>query len=387
MKLRNCNAENFISELEGRKAICFGAGSTLIESDFWESKIEKLEEHIAFFIDNDIKKHGNKFKFHGHEFDIKGVDAFQLIDKSKYVILITCLSYVEIYRQLKNLDILEDMDCYMYDCICTCPGLDVNNFFEKEIEKRNFKQYRDILKKLNLKDKHKGKRCFIIGNGPSLRVEDLERLKGEVTFATNRIFMLFSQTVWRPTYYFCIDYYNYKQDYKQVNEMEAGVKFIPVEIACAAGAVYDNITYYKRVLNYVSVRNGEIIRGGEFPFSENVEEKVYGGRTVVYDALQFALYMGFDEIYLLGVDHNYCLEVMADGTIIKNNVQNYFCDEYEKDFEKDSKTLAAPLYAVELAYKRCREICEEKNVVIKNATRGGKLEIFDRINFDEINWN
>lgn len=91
MKLRNCNAENFISELEGRKAICFGAGSTLIESDFWESKIEKLEEHIAFFIDNDIKKHGNKFKFHGHEFDIKGVDAFQLIDKSKYVILITCL--------------------------------------------------------------------------------------------------------------------------------------------------------------------------------------------------------------------------------------------------------------------------------------------------------
>ena len=51
------------------------------------------------------------------------------------------------------------------------------------------------------KNIHKGQRCFIIGTGPSLSVEDLEKLKGEITFGSNRIFEIYSQTDWRPTYY------------------------------------------------------------------------------------------------------------------------------------------------------------------------------------------
>ena len=35
-------------------------------------------------------------------------------------------------------------------------------------------------------DIHSGRRAFIIGNGPSLTVADLERLKGEVTFASEQ---------------------------------------------------------------------------------------------------------------------------------------------------------------------------------------------------------
>ena len=42
-----------------------------------------------------------------------------------------------------------------------------------------------------------GKRCFIIGNGPSLRIEDLERIKDD-TFAVNRIYKIFDKTFWRP---------------------------------------------------------------------------------------------------------------------------------------------------------------------------------------------
>ena len=56
-----------------------------------------------------------------------------------------------------------------------------------------------------LKDKYKGQRCFVIGNGPSLTAEDLNLLKGEVTFASNRIYKMFEQTDWRPTYYAVFD--------------------------------------------------------------------------------------------------------------------------------------------------------------------------------------
>ena len=33
---------------------------------------------------------------------------------------------------------------------------------------------------LSLKNKHKGRRAFIIGTGPSLKLEDLEKLEGEI---------------------------------------------------------------------------------------------------------------------------------------------------------------------------------------------------------------
>ncbi|MFO7997093.1 MAG: hypothetical protein R6U93_08195, partial [Dehalococcoidia bacterium] len=52
-----------------------------------------------------------------------------------------------------------------------------------------------------LKDKHEGQRCFIIGNGPSLRNTDLSLLRDEVTFGLNRIYLLFDQ-IGFPTSYF-----------------------------------------------------------------------------------------------------------------------------------------------------------------------------------------
>jgi len=51
-----------------------------------------------------------------------------------------------------------------------------------------------------LKDCHKGRRAIVVGNGPSLLVADLEKLKNEITFASNKIYMVFEETSWRPTY-------------------------------------------------------------------------------------------------------------------------------------------------------------------------------------------
>ena len=51
------------------------------------------------------------------------------------------------------------------------------------------------------KNKYAGKRCFIIGNGPSLTPSDLDLIKGEYSFAANRIYYIFEKTEWRPTFY------------------------------------------------------------------------------------------------------------------------------------------------------------------------------------------
>ena len=58
-----------------------------------------------------------------------------------------------------------------------------------------------------LKNVHKGKRCFVIGNGPSLCNADLLRLNkcGEYTLACNSLIKLFNEIPFYPTYYFAQD--------------------------------------------------------------------------------------------------------------------------------------------------------------------------------------
>ncbi|MDE6981519.1 MAG: DUF115 domain-containing protein [Lachnospiraceae bacterium] len=384
VELRNCGAKEFIERLQGRKVICFGAGSMLIEADYEVLKIDHLEEHIALFIDNATNKHGLKYKYRGYEYDIKSVDALNGIDVKDYVLLITCAVYVEIYKQLRDIPAAGGLECYMYNVVCSYPELDVNQFFTKEIEKHPYKDWKAVLKSLNLKDKHKGERCFVIGNGPSLTVKDLDLLKDEVTFAVNRIFKLFDETVWRPTYYFCIDYLLYGLDYKEINNVEAKLRFIPIQRALAAGAVFDEITYYNREINCVTIKEGEIVRGKEFEFSDDFEKVAYGGQTVLYDTLQIAAYMGFSEIYLIGVDCDFKQEVLEDGTVIENNSKKeHFNEKYDEGFDK-AVAVVAPVYALIAAFQKAKEKCEEKGIVIKNATRGGKLEVFERVSLEDV---
>ena len=73
----------------------------------------------------------------------------------------------------------------------------------------------------SLRNKYKGKRCFIIGNGPSLGIHDLEKIKGEISFGTHRIYEIFDKTSWRPDYYLAQDYkliYTSKESIKSIDE-------------------------------------------------------------------------------------------------------------------------------------------------------------------------
>ena len=72
------------------------------------------------------------------------------------------------------------------------------NWESKHFEKTKYGKQLAALKNI-----HKGERCFVIGNGPSLTANDLQILHENqvITFATNRVYNIFEQTEWRPTYY------------------------------------------------------------------------------------------------------------------------------------------------------------------------------------------
>lgn len=227
-----------------------------------------------------------------------------------------------------------------------------------------------------LKNSQNAKRCFIIGNGPSLTLEDLEMLKNEDCFAANSIYKLFDKTMWRPTYYV-------SQDIKVLDDLSGDLGFISdsckyVFLNSGVCERYPDVFKRNNVYAFfVNTFDDDI----HFPgFSYDIVKEIDEGYTVTYGCIQMAVYMGYSEIYILGCDHNYTATYAIDGRVRTDSTVN---NNYMKLM--DHKLINLPrLDKTTIAYAKARKACEEKGIIIKNATRGGKLEIFERINFDDL---
>ncbi|MGN1467423.1 MAG: 6-hydroxymethylpterin diphosphokinase MptE-like protein [Ruminococcus sp.] len=225
---------------------------------------------------------------------------------------------------------------------------------------------------LTLKDKHKGEKCFIIGTGPSLTSDDLDVLKENniPCFGTHRIFTTFETTKWRPTYYVAQDYALIENNIDKIKAIEAEIKILPAYFAEIFGRDKDKM--------YFVLREYED-SADKIHFSSKINQYICQGFTVAYASIQLAVWMGFSEIYLLGVDHNYSTYMSKDGKVVSTDVKNnYFGNE---DYTCDT---LPRLDDSSRGYLKAKEYCDAHEVKIFNATRGGKLEVFPRVNFDEL---
>lgn len=231
-----------------------------------------------------------------------------------------------------------------------------------------------------LKGIHTGERCFIIGNGPSLKAGDLDKLKGEYTFACNRIFNIFSQTDWRPTYYLAMDDRVVREVQSKLKDYELGHVFLSYKF-CNLEPESQNLTkvYDSYFLVFDVNKEKHKYDDKTSYISEDISNHFCNGSTVTFWAIQLAIYMGFSEIYLLGVDHHYSTMRDASGKLMVDpNAQDYF------DNKRYSARSDAPYYSVQYSFEVAREYCGRHGIKIFNATRGGRLEVFERINFDEV---
>ena len=121
----------------------------------------------------------------------------------------------------------------------------------------------------------------------------------------------------------------------------------------------------------------------KYSFSTDISKQINCRGTVTFTCMQIAAYMGFSEIYLIGVDHNYQKIIDDNGNIVEDkSVNDYFCEKYDEDI----KDIAVHNMGNNTrAYIDAKKYCDEnKKTTIYNATRGGKLEVFKRVNFDEL---
>lgn len=228
----------------------------------------------------------------------------------------------------------------------------------------------------SIKGKYRGKRCFVLGNGPSLTAEDLEMLRGEITFASNKIYRIFDNTSWRPTFWGLMDEGVAEQEgvIDGINGFECDKKFALQEGYYISRKLKGNTCflhgwYQRKYLEHPG-------------FSDDLTKGVYCIATVTYMLIQIARYMGFDEIYLIGIDNKYAYSRLRDGTVVRNEgIISYFGEENAP--LPDSST-AASTWELDIAYEYADDYSRKHGFRIYNATRGGFLEKFERVNLDDV---
>lgn len=223
----------------------------------------------------------------------------------------------------------------------------------------NFEKFRNV---------HKNERCFVILTGPSLTLEDVNMLKNETTFAVNSCIKLFHKTSWRPSYYVITDRLVYKSIGKELEESDMTCPIFYSRNGLKTKIKKENsypfkALYFYHFINFMT--NGKSTLG----WSDDISKGIADAPSCVYAVIQIAYYMGFKEVYVIGADCNYAL------TNQHSKVVNY------TPKVKISKN--AGLHVLK-AWRSIKKHLVNKDMKVYNATRGGMLELFPRVNLEDI---
>jgi hypothetical protein len=217
-----------------------------------------------------------------------------------------------------------------------------------------------------LKGTAQNNRCFIVATGPSLTIEDVEKLSDEVTFGLNSIFLIYDKTNWRPTEYVCTDDGYFKKVFEEY-------KFSPAELG--QNNVFLNIKNRDLVgenhkLKYIKFSQWNRATDFRWPFfQKNIVRGMYAFGTVTNIAMGIAIYMGYKEIYLIG----------TDCTNLNRHIVNDVTDSHKSDDKADE------IARIQLkGYKAMKKVADKYGIKIFNATRGGALEVFERVDLDSV---
>jgi len=247
----------------------------------------------------------------------------------------------------------------IYDGIRRLPDLPGAYFHPWRQESiRRLKQYHNL---------HAGKRCFIIGNGPSLRQMDLSPLKAEYTFGMNRLYMAFEELGFSTTYFVSMNDLVAEQCASDFATLPMPKFF--------SWRARKWITPDEQTQFIYSTYTGP-------GFSKDITGRVWESATVTYVALQLAYYMGFSTVILIGVDHNFTTQGIPNTTVVsEGNDPNHFNPNY---FGKGFRWQLPDLETSELGYRFARQAFEQDGRQVLDATVGGKLTIFPKMDYVKL---
>lgn len=221
-----------------------------------------------------------------------------------------------------------------------------------------------------------GRRAFLIGNGPSLKKLDLSLLQDEITFGVNAIYLNESDMGFLPTHYVVEDTFVAEDRAEEILRLEGPEKWFGNYLKYCLGSADAN--WLNVLMDYREYRG--------FPhFSTDALRAVWVGGTVSYVCMQLAYFMGVRELYLVGFDHSY--KIPESGIKKGNEIlstaddPNHFHSDY---FGKGYRWHDPRVDRMEQAYVRAKAVYEADGRQICNASAGGALEVFERVDYGSL---
>jgi hypothetical protein len=224
-----------------------------------------------------------------------------------------------------------------------------------------------ITRLARLKDSHRGERCFILGNGPSLKNTDLSKLWNEYTIGMNRFYLAFPDLGFQTSYYLSVNDLVVEQCAADIQALN-----MPRFVSWRARRwlqPQDNLYFLHTT--YTGPR-----------FAPDVTGRLWEGATVTYTALQLAFHLGFEQVILIGVDHSFATKGKPNTTVVsQGDDPNHFHPGY---FGKGFRWQLPDLDTSEVAYAMARQAYERAGRQVMDATVGGHLRIFPRVKYDSL---
>ena len=243
-----------------------------------------------------------------------------------------------------------------------------------------------------LRNKHAGQRCFIIGNGPSLKKMDVSLLKNEITIGCNAIYKRFPEWGFTTNYWIMEDINQFEIRRKDVFKIKG-----PIKLAALYNAYNfrpDKNTVFFNAAPIFSLYK-KMWQDGTLPqFSKDFSSIAYLGGTVSFLMIQLAYFLGCDPIYLIGFDHNYGLlpkffpvgkDLHRSLTITEENYELVQKCHFDKKYYKIGDTIGIPNVKMqESSYALAKRVIEEEGRKILSAGVDSKLNIFDKVDFNSL---
>lgn len=238
----------------------------------------------------------------------------------------------------------------------------------------------NLERNIELKDKHKDQRCFIIGNGPSIKQQDLTLLKDEWTFSVNHFYRHPQISEISPKYHVIIDPKLITGEWS-LSMLDEIIEKCP-QAQFLLSAEYQNIPqmsdYAKRTKIYWIYSNQLVHEG--FSCSTDLTNCM-GGVTVVTTCLFAAIYMGFKQIYLLGVD---CDGIFRD---LVDQSSHFYEAQKENIGDNDPLLVIRHLRTTVQGLRGWGVIANKFSDSphrIVNLTHGGLLNVFPREAYEKV---
>jgi hypothetical protein len=218
------------------------------------------------------------------------------------------------------------------------------------------------------RDRFKGQRCFVVGNGPSLRQTDLSRLADEFTFGMNRIYLAFEDHAFKPSCLVSVNDLVLEQCHEEMQALG-----LPKFLSWRARSHFEpgpDLMFLDT--DYTPPAD----------FSGDATGRLFEGFTVTYVCLQLAYFMGFSTAILIGVDHSFVTQGQANAVVTsEGDDPNHFAGNY---FGKGFRWQLPDLEGSERAYQMAKEAYEADGRQILDATVGGRLAVFPKADYDSL---